>query len=76
MATAMYEQVYKVACAFVPPGKAAEVLQRQLTNCSATPETFTADHLKAAKVRLRTALALYVPDEAQRQALHAKIEAL
>ena len=76
MPNILYNRLLETACLYVPPTKASELVSRQIANAAATPDTFTLDHLKQSKIRIRTVLGLYIPDETKRKEMQEKIEAL
>jgi len=72
----LYSTLLSTAGAYIDSAKAVDILGRQLARCSATPDNFGPEHLKAVKLHISGALALYVPDKVKREQLTAKIEAL
>ena len=76
MPSPLYSKLLTAVGGFVDASKAADVIGRQLVKHGATPDNFSADHLKASTIQICGALSLYVPDKARRDEMSAKVAAL
>lgn len=76
MPNVIYDKLLNTAAGYFDKEKAKSVIDRQLPRCKATPDTFTAAHLKEITTFLAGSLSLYVPDVAKREELVGKIKAL
>ena len=76
MATPLYDKLVKVVATYIGDEKAAGSVGRQLVHCSATPETFSPNHMKMILSRVTTATSLYVTDAAKKTEFADKLKAL
>jgi hypothetical protein len=77
MPNVLYRNLLETVSSFIGEDKADTVLKRQLERCDATPDTVTADNLKALMNFVIGGAGLYLhPDKAKQAELTGKIKSL
>jgi hypothetical protein len=76
MPSPLYDKLVKTVGAYIGDEKASGAVERRLKDCSATPDTFTAAHMKQILAGVTTAATLYVVEPDKKVELTEKLKAL
>ncbi len=76
MASPLYTRVFNVAAKYVEPGKAKEILERQMAKCGSDSGSFAVEHLKQVHKTLVGAVQLYVTDKDKCRLVADEIQAM
>jgi hypothetical protein len=74
MPSPTYSRLLSTVSEYVDGAKAKEVIDRQLNNAGATPDSLTKADLSKALLAVITATKLYVSDQARRQQMMTRIQ--
>jgi hypothetical protein len=76
MASPLYTKLVKTVGEYTGPEKAAGAIDRRLKECNATPDTFSADHLKSILDKVIAVATLYITEADKQAALTVKLKQL
>lgn len=76
MPSPVYTKLYQTIASYVPEEKVQGMLARQLASRKSTPDSMTADDLRAMLTSVTGAATLYIPDKDRRDELCAKLKTL
>ena len=77
MANALYSSLVSLVSTYVGPEKGPGIVERQMKNCTATPDTLTKEDLKKIQAFVVGAMRLYLSaDPAKFEEARAKVTAM